>query len=166
VIKLYFSELENIKAHSEKFARKILGEYLGTDGDKLVIHKTEYGKPYLKDYPDTHYNISHTKGVTVCAVSDEPVGVDVEIVKPFNRRIVERFLTKNEQDFIFASKEGQGERFAEIWTKKESYVKLLGKGMAIPFESFDVLSFRKAPKLYSTLCLKYCITICIDGSYI
>ena len=46
----------------------------------------------------------------------------------------------------------------------EAYVKWLGKGMAIPFESFDVLSFRKAPKLYSTLCLKYCITICIDGS--
>ena len=46
----------------------------------------------------------------------------------------------------------------------EAYVKWLGKGMAIPFESFDVLSFRKAPKLYSTLCLKYCITICVDGS--
>jgi 4'-phosphopantetheinyl transferase len=164
---LYFAELENIKAHSEKFARKILGEYLGTDGDNLVIPKTKYGKPYLKEYPDTHFNISHTKGLIVCVISDSCVGIDVERIKPFNKRIVERFFSINERKYIFASKEKQGQRFAEIWTKKESYVKWLGKGMAIPFESFDVLSFRKAPKLYSSiLYLKYCITICVDGSYL
>jgi len=49
----------------------------------------------------------------------------------------------------------------------EAYVRWLGKGMVISFESFDdVLSFRKAPKLYSTLCLKYSITICVDGSLV
>jgi 4'-phosphopantetheinyl transferase len=165
VLKLYFVEIENAKAHSEKFARNFLGEYLNTDGDNLVIRRTEYGKPYLRDYPDTHYNISHTRGVIVCAVSDQSVGVDIESVKPFNKRIVECFFTQNEQDYILTSKEDQDKRFAEIWTKKEAYVKWLGKGIAIPFESFDVLSDRKFPYIYSFFYNSYCIAVCVDGLY-
>lgn len=166
MIKIYFAKAEKTKDHSEEFVRNILGEYLNVDGNCLMILKSKYGKPYLKDYPNTNYNISHTKDVIVCAVTDKPVGVDIESVKPFNRRIVERFFSQNEQDYIFAPKEAQNERFTEIWTKKEAYIKWLGKGMAIPFESFDVLSFKKTPKLYSTIYRKYCITICVDGNII
>lgn len=32
------------------------------------------------------------------------------------------------------------ERFYNIWTKKDSYVKYIGKGLTIPLNSFDVLS--------------------------
>ena len=164
VVKLYFTKTEKAKTHSEEFARDILGEYLNVDGNCLMILKGEYGKPYLRDYPDTNFNISHTKDAIVCAMADKPVGVDVESVKPFNKRIVERFFTQNEQDYIFVSKEGQDERFAEIWTKKESYIKCSGKGMAIPFESFDVLSFKEASKIYCATYQEYCITIYVDDS--
>jgi 4'-phosphopantetheinyl transferase len=140
VIKLYFSEMDQAKVYSEKYAIDILSKSLDVDGAILKIHKNEYGKPFLGDYPYIHYNISHTKGVIVCAISDLPVGVDIEMVKPFNRYIVKRCFTHNELDYIFDSidNEGQNERYAEIWTKKEAYVKWLGKGIAIPFESFDV----------------------------
>lgn len=140
MIRLYFSEVDNAKTFSKNYANIVLGEYLNTDREKLVILKNAYGKPYLRDYSSIHFNISHTKGIIVCAVADMVVGVDIEMVKPFNRRIVERFFTKNEQDYIFTSAKGQNERFTEIWTKKEAYVKWLGKGIAIPFESFDVMS--------------------------
>lgn len=157
MIKLYFEEKENSKAFSEKFVRNILGKYLDADGDNLVIYKTEYGKPYLKDYPDTHYNISHTKSAIVCAVSDEPVGVDIERSKEINKRIVKHFFTVIEQDYVLENICYQDERFIEIWTKKEAYVKWIGQGIAIPFSSFEVSN---EEKLYSFLHGAYTITIC------
>ena len=162
MVRIFVAEVES-RITSEKFIKRIANNQLGIAREKLIINKNKYGKPFLVNFPNVHYNISHTKGMIVCAISDSCVGIDVEKIKPFNKRIVERFFSINEREYIFASKENKDGRFAEIWTKKESYAKWLGKGMAIPFESFDVLSFRKAPKLCSTLYLKYCITICVDG---
>jgi 4'-phosphopantetheinyl transferase len=140
MVKLFLKEIENAKTHSKEFARKILSEHLNADPNSLAICKNEFGKPYLKNYPDIHYNISHTKGAIVCAVSDQPIGIDIERIKKLNKRIAERFFTKNEQNYIFSDKEKQNEKFIEIWTMKEAYVKWLGKGMEIPFASYDVES--------------------------
>ncbi|WP_242833507.1 4'-phosphopantetheinyl transferase family protein [Desulfosporosinus youngiae] len=137
--KLYFLKKENAATYSELFARNVLGKWLEVDGSSLSISINEFGKPYLRDYPNIHYNISHKKGAIVCAVSDEPVGVDIERITNFNKRIAERFFTQNEQTYIFADKRNQDQRFAKVWTRKEAYVKWIGKGMMIPFTSFDVL---------------------------
>ncbi len=163
MIKLYFTKIVNAKAHSEGFARNILGKHLKVDSDSLVMCKNEFGKPYLKDYPNTHYNISHTKGAIVCAISDEPVGIDIEGVKKFNKRIAERFFTKSEQDYIFSKKENRDERFAEIWTMKEAYVKWTGNGMVIPFESFDVID-GIIPSLKVLKMKDYVISVCTPKS--
>ena len=165
MVRMFIAKTES-RITSEIFIKRIANNQLGIARGKLIIDKNKYGKPFLVNFPNVHYNISHTKGLVVCAISDNYVGIDVERIKPFNKRIVERFFSENEREYIFASKENQDERFAEIWTKKESYVKWIGKGMAIPIDSFDVLSFRKAPKLCSTLYLEYCITICVDSLHI
>ena len=162
MVRIFIAKVES-RITSKIFIKRIVNNHLGIAREKLIIDKNKYGKPFFVNFPKVHYNVSHTKGLIVCAISDSRVGIDVERIKPFNKRIVERFFSKNEREYIFASKENKDGRFAEIWTKKESYVKWLGKGVAIPFESFDVLSFRKTPKLCSTLYLKYCITICIAG---
>ena len=161
MVKLFISEMENAKAHSKVFAEKVLSEYLSVDQDSLVMCKNEFGKPYHKNYPDIHYNISHTKGVIVCVVSNKPIGVDIERIKKVNHRIVKRFFTVNEQNYIFSNKEKQDERFIEIWTKKESYVKWIGKGMEIPFDSFDVMTM-ELPNLnyihFSEFIIAFCST--------
>ena len=61
MVELYFIKIKNEKLKSESFARKILGEYLCVDGDSLVICKNEFGKPYLREYPAIHYNISQAR---------------------------------------------------------------------------------------------------------
>lgn len=140
MIKLYFAEIKNTKFYSDHFVRNLLAKFLSVDPNSLVICKNDFGKPYLRDYPHIHYNVSHTKGAIVCALADEPVGIDIERIKRFNKRIVELFFTKDEQNYIFAgSNTKQKERFVEIWTKKEAYVKWIGKGMEIPFNTFSVL---------------------------
>ena len=165
MVRIFIAETES-KITSEIFVKYIANTQLGIARKKLIIDKNKYGKPFLVNFPNVHYNVSHTKGLIVCAISDSCVGIDVEKIKPFNKRIVEIFFAENEREYIFTSKENQDERFAEIWTKKESYVKWLGKGMIMPFKSFDVLSFGKVPKLYGSLYLKYYITICVDGLHI
>ncbi|AET70521.1 phosphopantetheine--protein transferase [Desulfosporosinus orientis DSM 765] len=141
--KLYFLKIENAVNYSQLFARKVLGQCLDVDGSSLSLGINEFGKPYLRDYPNIHYNIAHKKGAIVCAVLDRPVGVDLEEVKNFNKRVAQRFFTQNEQDYVFARKRNQDLRFAKIWTRKEAFVKWVGKGMTIPFDSFDVLKIDK-----------------------
>lgn len=139
MLKLFFVETSKERVDSDRFARKILGEYLGVNKNELIIERDDFGKPYLKNYPHVFFNLSHTKGMMVCAISDAPVGVDIEREERFNRRIAEKFFTTNEQIYIFSGVNNLNKRFCEIWTKKEAYVKWLGLGMGIPFKSFDVL---------------------------
>lgn len=101
----------------------------------------EYGKPFLKSHPNIQYNISHTDNYVACAITkDIPVGVDVETVKPIELDLAERFFTKNEYKYIAnCPLEQQMQCFYRIWTRKESYVKMIGKGLTIPLNSFNVL---------------------------
>ena len=46
------------------------------------ISIAEGGKPYFPDYPHIQFNLSHTDGAVVCAVSSPPVGVDLERSRP------------------------------------------------------------------------------------
>ena len=48
--------------------------------EDLTLQTGENGKPELLSYPDIHFNLSHSGTIAVCAVSDRPVGVDVEFL--------------------------------------------------------------------------------------
>lgn len=162
MLKIYYSKSNNLGINSSDFTKRILSSFLGIDKKGIIIEKTKFGKPYLKDYPNIHFNLSHTKGVTVFALSDKEVGIDIERIKKFNERIPIKFFSNNEQNYIFQKNEGQKTRFHEIWTRKEAYVKWLGIGMRKPFNSFDVLENKKITTLY----LKdYIVSICSDTKY-
>ena len=69
-------------------------------------------------------------------MSDEPVGIDIELIKPVNIKIAERFFAPDETAYI---KDGEQEqRFYEVWTKKESHIKWEGKGLYKPLTSFNI----------------------------
>lgn len=91
------------------------------------ISYTPDGKPYLVKFPDIHISISHTHGVAACAISDEPVGVDIEEIQEYNPDIVAYCCNSAELHDIEQA-ENRGERFTEIWTRKESAIKLTGSG--------------------------------------
>ncbi len=160
MVKLFFSKVIDSKRCSKDFVREIVAKELGVHKGKLHIAIDEFGKPYLKDHENFHFNISHTKGAIVCALSDNPVGVDIEKIKPFNRGIIDRFFTQSERTYIYLSYERQNERFIEIWTRKEAYVKWIGKGIEIPFNSFDVLRNSKITTKYID---DYVISICSNN---
>ena len=105
------------------------------------LGKGQHGKPYLKNYPQVHFNISHCDGLAVCAFSDAPVGVDVERIDVFKDSIVRKVLTKEEQEFLsfYKGKEAYNELFFRFWTLKESWLKQDGSGF---FRSPQEVSFK------------------------
>ena len=97
----------------------------------------EYGKPFVVDKPRTQFNISHTDHYIACIIADEPVGIDIELIKNADMKIAERFFTPDETAYIIDDK-WQANRFYEVWTKKESRIKWEGKGLYKPLPSFSV----------------------------
>ena len=80
--------------------------------NNVEIIKTEKGKPYFKHIPDLFFSVSHTEGLTVIALGDSEVGVDVERLRKADLRVIKRFL-KEEADYIAECDSDR--RFFEIW---------------------------------------------------
>ena len=79
-----------------------------------AILRQEAGKPYFPDFPDIHFNLSHSHGAAVCALSGAPIGIDVEVLRPAPRRLSAGMTS---------------EAFFRLWTAQEATVKLSGAGM-------------------------------------
>lgn len=98
----------------------------------------EDGKLYLCAYNDFYVNVSHSGDYAVCAADDKPVGVDIQHCRECDMKIANRFFTEREALYIQESADIK-KAFFEIWTKKESFVKAVGKGLKVPLNSFSVL---------------------------
>ena len=89
----------------------------------------ENGKPYFKEFPDTHFNISHCKYGVVCGISDKPIGVDIQDIRPFNLRVAKRVCNTSELEFLINTENKEYE-FIKLWTKKEAALKKSGIGIS------------------------------------
>lgn len=105
------------------------------------------GKPYLEAVPDLFYNLSHSGTKVLLAVSDREIGCDIQKVSGNRERIVKRFYTEAEQAYV----SGSAERFTEIWSRKESFVKAVGLGISADFTAFSVCDPDGEPVLSQSL---------------
>lgn len=92
------------------------------------IETGEHGKPYLADYPHVHFSISHCQKAIAVAVSDRPVGIDVESFRRFGDGLLDKTMNGSEKAEILASANPE-ETFASYWTRKEAVFKLVGTGI-------------------------------------
>ena len=46
----------------------------------------EHGKPYFASHLDVHFSLSHTRGAALLAVHNEPIGADIECLRPVSAR--------------------------------------------------------------------------------
>lgn len=75
------------------------------------------GKPMASG---CYFNISHSHGLVACAVSDVPVGIDVEKIRPVSPRLL-RILSPAERESV-----RRDEDFFRLWTLKEALIKCQG----------------------------------------
>ena len=108
----------------------------------------EHGKPEVEGIC---FNLSHSHGYTICAVSSQPVGCDIEKVEKIRERVAERYFTEKEFEGV-KSLEGRAkdEAFYRLWTMKESFFKMLGNGIQMGMKRCEFL-------------LDEPIQVCFDG---
>jgi 4'-phosphopantetheinyl transferase len=103
-----------------------LGYYLTGKPQKLRIKYSSHGKPYLVDYPNYDFNISHSGEYLLLAISKNgQVGVDIEIIKQDEdlSQLSPIVFSSSEQQLIHNNL-----HFTQLWTKKEALLKLRGNG--------------------------------------
>ncbi|RAP49833.1 MAG: hypothetical protein BZ136_02760 [Methanosphaera sp. rholeuAM74] len=104
-----------------------------------IFKKTKYEKPYISNYPDTYFNLSHSGKYVVCAVSDSPVGVDIEYNDPdIDLNIARYYFFNTEYENIIHSDNPSNE-FFKYWVLKESYMKYTGLGFHLNLNSFEII---------------------------
>ncbi|GHS99545.1 hypothetical protein AGMMS50276_23380 [Synergistales bacterium] len=98
----------------------------------------EHGKPYVPGGP--HFNVSHSGDRVALAVDEAPVGVDIEEHVEDDYRALAR-TAFHENELIFLEDvpvSALAQAFFDIWTLKESYLKMLGSGLSVNPASFAV----------------------------
>lgn len=127
--------LKNIAGSlGELLIRIVACENLKTENNTLVFAEKENHKPFLKNYPQFHFNMSHCENIVTVAFSDDFVGVDIEKIRPVNLKIAERFFSSEEKLLV-----KDNLSFFTLWTKKEAFIKRSGNGLKTPLNSFNVL---------------------------
>ena len=76
------------------------------------------GKPYFPEHPEVHFNLSHTAGAVLVGVSDQPIGVDLEKIRPVSRRTMHRLEAGVTEEEFFRS-----------WVRREARTKRSGEGI-------------------------------------
>ena len=94
------------------------------------------GKPELVG-SGISFNLSHSGNFAACAVSDSPIGLDIQTERDCDRRLPEKYFTAPERRFIEES-ENKAYAFTKLWCMKESAVKYIGTGLKTPLSSFTV----------------------------
>ena len=112
--------------------------------EDLSLAYGEHEKPYLLNRKELCFNLSHSGSVAVCAVSSSPVGVDVEKPRTPTPALLRHCFTENELRW-FACQPDPDRAFIRLWTRKESYLKLLGTGLSLALNSFSVCPGEPGP---------------------
>ena len=114
----------------EILARTAISEITGKTKEELVFELKKSGKPFCKN-AETEFSISHSGEFAVCAVSEKPVGIDIQKITEYNEKTAERVCSEEELYAIRKSAQKSRE-FIKIWTKKEAVLKRDEKSIFSP----------------------------------
>jgi 4'-phosphopantetheinyl transferase len=124
-----------------------------------VFEYGEHGKPFIVGHPEIFFNLSHCREAVACAVSDRPIGIDVESVRQFKESLVRYTMNEREVAQIMEA-ERPDVAFIRLWTMKEARLKLTGEGIS---NDLKTVLDEAVKKQYTTVeCLQqgYIYTVC------
>jgi 4'-phosphopantetheinyl transferase len=124
--------------------RQILGAYIDRPPGEIQFRHNAYGKPFLLEAGErerTQFNMSHSHGIVLVALTlDRRIGADVEQLRTLDSfpAIAQSNFTTQERAYISGfPPEQQQDAFYKCWTRKEAFIKAVGKGLSIPLNTFD-----------------------------
>lgn len=95
----------------------------------------ESGQPTIQN---GHISISHTEGYAACAISRQPVGIDVEREHTFSKAAAKRILSPQEE--LLRESANADELLSRIWTVKESFLKMTGEGIPGEMRTLELIA--------------------------
>jgi phosphopantetheine--protein transferase-like protein len=120
------------ESEKDTAVREIISACTGIPSAKIELSADKFTKPVLLNPeapPDFHFNVSHSRGTAVLAVSDMPVGIDIEKIRELHdvEAVIELSCTEEESRVLAGlDKDAKNRLFFKLWTRKEACVKALG----------------------------------------
>ena len=137
MIKSFIAPLDLEKAKRFKmkndYLRKLASSYLirkYTGQEELFYN--QYGKPYKKNI---YFNVSHSGNYIVLAVAKKEIGIDIEIIKDFEKDFIGKILNDDEIKLL------NEHHFIEYWTAKEAIIKALGETFPKDIRNINIQTF-------------------------
>lgn len=110
------------------------------DAKNIHLDYQSNKKPYLASHPSLHFNISHSEDFAVIAISQKKIGIDIEYLSEnfnFNELLSDVF--KDNEILAIQKATDKKHAFYTSWTRKEAFVKALGKGIDDDFKYIPCL---------------------------
>jgi len=130
-------------ANQELLAGYMLYKYLGISSDEQLV-RNEHGKPEIAaGYKNES---AHSGPYVVLAISDRPVGVDIEHTKRMSFKVAKRIMRKEQLDRL-GGFENDSEAFqielTKYWTQYEAIMKLVGTGFSGELDDETMEAYEK-----------------------
>jgi 4'-phosphopantetheinyl transferase len=124
--------------------RDVLSRYEAISPQDWRFEQNTYGRPTIANDDSIEkrisFNISHSDGLIILSITRyRVVGVDTENVSRIAPiQIANRYFSPKEIAALARLPAAlQSQRFFELWTLKESYIKARGMGLSIPLDQFS-----------------------------
>ena len=123
--------------------KKVLSKITSKPAQEIQFQFNKHGKPELiGSSKNIYFSVTHSGNLGLIAISDlAPIGIDVEQFrkKMITEKIAKRFFSKLEVEaFLTLNENEKLQGFFNCWTRKEAFIKAVGKGLSIPLNTFDV----------------------------
>ena len=84
------------------------------------------------------FSLSHSGGCVLCAVSDHPVGADIQELREVKAGIA-RYFHRRERDWLMSLLEDERQAgLFRLWTRKEAWVKAVSGDRMLTLSESDV----------------------------
>ena len=130
----------------------------GLPMQSLSIMQNENGKPFFPDALDVHFSISHSGEYVAVAFYDRPIGVDIQKIGNFPKKVAERVCSEKELNMLMC-KTDKDSLFTKLWTQKEAALKMQGQGIF----SGNIGSMPGNHKTDSVQIEEYWLTVCVSN---
>ena len=122
--------------------RFLLSRHLNCQPSEVPLSARGAGKPILAEGPDLRFNLSHSHGQALIALShSKELGIDIEMLRdlPNMVELVKRNFGPRERELWDALPTPQRcEGFFLAWTRKEAYLKARGLGFTRGVDAVEV----------------------------
>ena len=167
----YCQKKDRCRSLAASLLLKMALEREGICYDEVCFAQKAGGKPYLLLQSGLFFSLAHAQEMAVCVIADQEVGVDVERKDRLTGKkeeqklkIAKKMLTPEEWK-QWKKEEYRTETLISIWTKKESYVKMTGRGLTEKLMTIDTLSnaFYQQMLLDDMYILSVCTALVDEG---